>query len=223
MSFSSNLNSELRDFINIGRQSLFTPRPPIQLPLLSPSYPLRRTSNLFYRNPDFHEDSTIDHSSLRLLFERENVNNQNTQTIEPPKDTIKSEQYIDYNTLRDQNLECSICLSIVDGTVAITDCLHRFCSSCIFNYLLSKRENASCPNCRAELDIDKLTISSELTNIIDETIVKCKNSECIHQSKKRIIEVIFLSVNIIKNNVKIVNHYFTKKIYHLTKNIVHID
>lgn len=178
MSFPSNLNSELRDFINIGRQSLFTPRPPIQLPL----YPLRRTFNLPYRNPGFQEDSVIDHSSLQLLFERENVNNQN---IESPKDTIKSEQYIEYNTLRDQNLECSICLSIIDGTVAITDCLHRFCSSCIFNYLSSKRENASCPNCRAELDIDKLTISSELTNIIDETIIKCKNNECIHQLKKR--------------------------------------
>ncbi|MDD4930696.1 MAG: RING finger domain-containing protein [Candidatus Colwellbacteria bacterium] len=96
-----------------------------------------------------------------------------------PPDYIRSDQYVDYKKLCDDNLECSICLNIIDGTVAITTCMHRFCSSCLFEYMMKKVGSASCPNCRASIDNpEDVMISSELSDILDSSVIRCKNKEC---------------------------------------------
>lgn len=98
---------------------------------------------------------------------------------ESSKDYIRSDQYVDYKKLCEDNLECSICLNIIDGTVAVTTCMHRFCSSCLFEYMMKKAGSASCPNCRSSIDnLEDVMISSELSDVLDATVIKCKNKEC---------------------------------------------
>lgn len=91
---------------------------------------------------------------------------------------IRSDQYVDYDKLSEDNLECSICLNIIDGTVAVTTCLHKFCSSCLYQYLMQKVGGACCPNCRSPIDVDDIMLSPELTDKLDQTLIKCKNRDC---------------------------------------------
>ena len=82
-------------------------------------------------------------------------------------------------------MECSICLNIMHGTVAITTCMHRFCSSCLMEYMIQKVGSICCPNCRASLDIDDIMISPELSDILDKSMVKCKNKECLQKIPRK--------------------------------------
>lgn len=148
--------------LNSGRipfESLFNPRPPVP-PMPPVRVPIQRSvaSSSLHESKEQYELKVDDESS---------------------NDYIRSDQYVDYKKLCDDNLECSICLNIISGTVAITTCMHRFCSSCLFEYMMKKSGNASCPNCRASIDnLEDVMISSELSDILDVATIKCKNKEC---------------------------------------------
>ena len=90
---------------------------------------------------------------------------------------IKQEQYIHLDTIKEKELECSICLYVISSTVAITECMHKFCSHCIHDYCKST-QNPTCPLCRTEIDIDSIILSQDLTNFLENSLVKCKNIEC---------------------------------------------
>lgn len=127
---------------------------------------------------------------------------------------IRSEQYIDYNSLQEQNLECSICLSIITGTVAVTLCLHKFCSRCLFEYLKTKRDNGSCPNCRTSITIDDVILSDDFTDLLNKTMIKCKNIGCnVQINRKEYADHISTHCDYIKKQCKQCNTYLLQKNY----------
>jgi hypothetical protein len=48
--------------------------------------------------------------------------------LERNKNNISSERYKDIETIKDKGLECPICLNVINGTVAVTTCIHKFLS-----------------------------------------------------------------------------------------------
>eukprot|EP01102_Stenamoeba_stenopodia_P007038 TRINITY_DN1967_c0_g1_i2.p1 TRINITY_DN1967_c0_g1~~TRINITY_DN1967_c0_g1_i2.p1 ORF type:complete len:143 (+),score=18.96 TRINITY_DN1967_c0_g1_i2:96-524(+) len=49
-----------------------------------------------------------------------------------------------------QELTCPICLGMINKTVAVMECLHRFCHQCL-NTSISQANKRQCPSCRAKL------------------------------------------------------------------------
>ena len=93
------------------------------------------------------------------------------------KNIISNERYKDLESIKDKGLECPICLSVINGTVAVTTCIHKFCSSCLYQHCMSSA-NTSCPLCRSELNPENIVISDDLSLYLDNCIVVCKNLEC---------------------------------------------
>jgi hypothetical protein len=90
---------------------------------------------------------------------------------------IKNEQYTDLEKIKEKGLECSICLHVISSSVAITECLHKFCSICIYEYCRTS-QNPTCPLCRTDIDIDDIILSPDLTNFLENSQIRCKNIEC---------------------------------------------
>lgn len=123
-------------------------------------------------NPESNFNNESSRSSMNLRVESK----------EEEKKTFSShhilcERYKDLELIKEMGLECPICLTVIKGTVAITTCLHKFCSSCLYNHCMSSH-NACCPMCRGELNPENIIISSELTEYLDKCIVTCANLEC---------------------------------------------
>jgi hypothetical protein len=69
-------------------------------------------------------------------------------------------------------LSCGICLDVFNNP---HQCKigHMFCKSCIVDYLKTPEGN-SCPTCRVAMDVDNLSASLFVKNVIDKLIVTCK-------------------------------------------------
>jgi len=67
-------------------------------------------------------------------------------TISVPDEVVES--------LFREDLKCGVCLGILDITLTITQCFHRFCSECLHRSLrmeLGPKSHHECPSCRAKL------------------------------------------------------------------------
>ncbi|KAJ8024961.1 Breast cancer type 1 susceptibility protein-like [Holothuria leucospilota] len=69
-------------------------------------------------------------------------------------------------TQMQKNLECSICLELLQDPV-LTKCEHHFCNFCILALLQSKRRpSAPCPLCKEPITKRSLTTHSTLKSIV---------------------------------------------------------
>ena len=99
-----------------------------------------------------------------------------TDKNEEEKYIIPDEKYKNLDVIKEKELECPICCSVINGTVAITKCFHRFCLSCLNK---SQKRNNSCPICRQDLNVlDSVIISDTLTTFLNNSIVSCRYEEC---------------------------------------------
>jgi hypothetical protein len=104
---------------------------------------------------------------------------------EQNNNSLQSKQYKNIDIIKDKGLECPICLNVITGNVAVTTCLHKFCSSCIYKHCDSSFHK-SCPLCRNILEFDDIILVSDLTEYLDNSIVCCKNSiDCKVEIKRK--------------------------------------
>lgn len=131
------------------------------------------------------EDARID-QPVRVGNPHRPVFNYN-ESVDDIKYSIDNEKYVDFANLQEQGLECPICLSVIKGTVAVTTCLHKFCSRCIYSHYtkcVSENTEPKCPMCRHDISIDTITLDNSLTQLLDSTIVQCKNAGCKEEIKR---------------------------------------
>jgi len=67
--------------------------------------------------------------------------------VREPRPLVQDERTLSMPLLEfNKELQCPVCLGVLNKTVTVTECLHRFCSECINSSLrLGKKE---CPTCR---------------------------------------------------------------------------
>jgi hypothetical protein len=94
-----------------------------------------------------------------------------------PTIVIANDSFKNLEEIKEKGLECAICLNVINGTVAVTTCIHKFCSTCIHKHYETSA-NGNCPLCRNELSYDDIILSSELTEYLDQCIIICKNQGC---------------------------------------------
>ncbi len=92
------------------------------------------------------------------------------------KYSIRDEQYTNFEDITSKNLVCPICSCVIDGTVAITSCAHKFCSRCLQRHI-STSISSSCPICRTELSANDLILSESETDFLENSIVTILNVE----------------------------------------------
>jgi hypothetical protein len=125
--------------------------------------------DLIFRGELYYPNEVAGDSELEHTPENSSENKQRDIELE----------YVDYEKLR-ENFECSICLDIIKGNVAVLNkCRHKYCSSCIYK-LISERNNVQtcCPQCRDPIEFSDITISGQDTKLLESSIVICKNVEC---------------------------------------------
>ena len=92
----------------------------------------------------------------RVNSNPENEEKKNIQlTFNPNESVLSKENYLNYDKLKEDKLDCPICLDIINSEVIVTNCDHRFCYDCLLTHL---RNNNKCPMCRTELRIDEIFI-----------------------------------------------------------------
>jgi hypothetical protein len=134
-----------------------------------------------FSSSDFVSNDMIQNTDLRTLInesqedERKEDERKEDERKEDDRNSVQSKQYKNIETIKDKGLECPICLNVITGTVAVTTCLHKFCSNCIYKHCDSSI-NKSCPLCRNNLEFDDIILVSDLTEYLDNSIVYCKNS-----------------------------------------------
>ncbi|EME78427.1 uncharacterized protein MYCFIDRAFT_3693, partial [Pseudocercospora fijiensis CIRAD86] len=101
---------------------------------------------------------------------------------------------LDYVAPSDENLVCPICRCPFVDPVVLTECDHCFCRDCIrqtwttssaYNPLGAR--GGDCPTCRTPAKLAPRSATSKiLTNILDDLLVKCPNSDegCTSQLKR---------------------------------------
>ena len=67
---------------------------------------------------------------------------------------------------------CSICLEELNKNIIILDCNHRFHQNCINKYITYKNINNFCPNCRSEINANKIEDLKENNCKIDEDLIE---------------------------------------------------
>jgi len=72
------------------------------------------------------------------------------KTVEEPAEAPPPTQEDCMQELADE-IECQICQDILYKVVAVTPCLHNFCSPCLSKWLGAKK-GACCPTCRAPIE-----------------------------------------------------------------------
>mmetsp|Transcript_31630 Transcript_31630/g.73827 ORF Transcript_31630/g.73827 Transcript_31630/m.73827 type:complete len:391 (-) Transcript_31630:79-1251(-) len=50
-----------------------------------------------------------------------------------------------------QHVTCPICIGVIHKCMAVMPCFHNFCSSCLSQWLLRRRDSRPCPVCRQEV------------------------------------------------------------------------
>lgn len=122
------------------------------------------------RNPHAEERKESSDSERRKLQEIE-------------KYSIQDERYENIDEIKSKNLMCPICSCVINGTVAITSCKHKYCSQCLMRHVQSSH-SPSCPLCRKELTVNDISLDEEETHYLDNCIVGCKNAECSTEVKR---------------------------------------
>lgn len=97
---------------------------------------------------------------------------------------ISNEKYVNIEEIKEKGFDCPICQDVISGTVAITTCLHKFCSKCLFNHCKNK-VNPNCPMCRKDLDVNDIILSDDITEYLDNSLIICKNIECKELMKRK--------------------------------------
>lgn len=126
-------------------------------------------------------------------------------------------QYEHISSSLNDDIECPICLDVIENVFTITKCRHVFCSPC-FN--ITKTHNQRCPSCRTPLSdtkdykevskvaMNEYNMSSKITKLIElvQDVIrdntkdkKVKNSVIIYTQFNHIItkmKTIFQNINI---------------------------
>merc|ERR1712136_440739 len=72
-----------------------------------------------------------------------------------------------------EEIECPICLDILNSPVLIQQCQHRFCQNCLVDKI------KKCPTCRIPFSHKKDLRSDRNTkNLILKLLFKCENTKC---------------------------------------------
>mmetsp|Transcript_12240 Transcript_12240/g.22655 ORF Transcript_12240/g.22655 Transcript_12240/m.22655 type:complete len:390 (-) Transcript_12240:63-1232(-) len=50
-----------------------------------------------------------------------------------------------------QHVTCPVCIGVIHKCMAVMPCFHNFCSSCLSQWLLRRRDSRPCPVCRQEV------------------------------------------------------------------------
>ncbi len=180
-----------------------------------------------YGDQDFthYVPSNNSRSNLLNSFYRTITNTISNSSIENKtndvNEIISSEKYIDLENIKEKGLECPICLNVINGTVVYPPCLHKFCSSCLTKSCLSSA-NPSCPLCRESIPgPNDIILCEELTNYLDNCVVKCKNLECSLTFKRTEYKDHSLICEYNKESCKFCNNLFYTKSINEHKSICH--